>query len=298
MCHARRSVDRSERLGDARRSGTPGHLRPPRVLSGLPKPPASPRSTHSERAPWGLAEAGLGWVSAQFFAIFAISLILAFGDWNLRTPARPGGHIGRAVARLESASPLIDDSIPLLWEQSTLLGLWLGFIGVPWVAATVLNHSRPGWRLDVEWSDVSRGIGAGLLLQLVLLPATFVVLQLVLGELETPGRALSITDRVDGPLEIAVLFLFVAVGAPIVEELFYRGLVQRALVRMLGPVLGIGLAGLIFGAVHFSLLELAPLTVVGIVFGVVAWRSGRVAPAIIGHMTFNAMTLTSLFLAR
>ena len=94
-----------------------------------------------------------------------------------------------------------------------------------------------------------------------------------------------------------LLVLCVAVGAPVVEELFYRGLVQPALIRLTNPTIGIGLASLIFGAVHFSVVELIPLSVVGLVLGLLAHQTGRLLPAIIAHMAFNSFTLAILLIA-
>ena len=94
-----------------------------------------------------------------------------------------------------------------------------------------------------------------------------------------------------------MLIFAVAIGAPIVEELFYRGIVQPALIRLTNVPIGIGLASVLFGAVHFSLVELIPLSVVGLVFGLLAHKTGRVAPAILAHMAFNSFTLVLLLFA-
>ena len=61
--------------------------------------------------------------------------------------------------------------------------------------------------------------------------------------------------------------------------------------------MGIGITGVIFGAVHFSLVDLAPLSVVGIGFGILAHKYGRLLPAIVAHMTFNAVALIAVLAA-
>ena len=78
------------------------------------------------------------------------------------------------------------------------------------------------------------------------------------------------------------------------EEFFYRGLVQPALIRLTNVPIGITISSLIFGAVHFSLVELLPLSVVGAVFGILAHKTGRLLAPIVAHMTFNAVTLIAL----
>ena len=59
-----------------------------------------------------------------------------------------------------------------------------------------------------------------------------------------------------------LLVLIVVIAAPIVEELFYRGLLLRALERRVGNGWAVVWCGLIFGASHFELLQLPALAVV------------------------------------
>ena len=108
---------------------------------------------------------------------------------------------------------------------------------------------------------------------------------------------MALVDAVDTPIKVVALYIAVAVIAPIVEELFYRALVQRSIVDKVGPWFGIPIASLIFGAVHFSWVELPALTAVGIVLGLLYHRSGRLGAPIVAHMTFNAFTLTALLAA-
>lgn len=243
---------------------------------------------------WGLGEATFGWIMGQLIGVLGFVGVLLLGDWTSFAPTRPGGHIGRVVGQLSSGIEPADRTIPLLWQMVALTPAWIGLLGGTWLFAKAMGRSTPGWRMEFELSDIGTGVLAGVLLQVPLIPVLYYVITLLLGDLELSGRALSLVDRVDTPLEVAAIYLFVAVGAPVVEELFYRGLVQHRLVERLGPVLGIGLAGLIFGAVHMSWIELPALALVGVVLGWLAWSTGRLGAPIIAHMTFNAFTLTAL----
>jgi membrane protease YdiL (CAAX protease family) len=92
------------------------------------------------------------------------------------------------------------------------------------------------------------------------------------------------------------------IGAPIVEELFFRGLLQQALARFrMGAVI---LQGLIFGVVHVTPGEglgnvgiVGGLSAFGIVLGVAVRRTGRLGTAIVGHALFNAMAVIPILLS-
>ncbi len=70
--------------------------------------------------------------------------------------------------------------------------------------------------------------------------------------------------------DLAVIAFLTVVVVPVIEEMFFRGLVLRALLRVFkgaGPVVGVALAavadGIIFGLAHFELLELLGLAASG-----------------------------------
>jgi len=246
---------------------------------------------------WGLAEAVLGWLAANLLAAVGLITVLRLGDWTARGASRPGGHIGRTVGQLAADVPLEDRSLPLLGEVIVTVPLWIGMLGVTWLAAGAVGRARPGWRIELRPIDVPRAALAGLLLQIPAIPILYMVIQAVFGEIQPTGRALSLIDRIESPVDVLVLVLFVGVGAPIVEELFYRGLVQRSLVDRFGPAIGIGVTSVLFGAVHFSLVELPALSLAGFVFGWLAWRYERLGPAIVAHTTFNMVTVVALLAA-
>ncbi len=254
-------------------------------------------AAENRRNRWGAAEALLAWPAAVVIGTTAYLIVIQIGGYSASIPQRPGGHLGRAVGQLARDETLRNDTLPLVWQMLLLAPGWIALLGVSWLFAGALGHERTGWSLRGEASDVPLGVFSGVLLQIPLLIIVLVIIQAVFGEIEQSGRALALVDMADTWPEVAILVLFVGVGAPVVEELFYRGLVQTWFVDRLGPVVGIGISSLIFGAVHLSLIELAPLTVVGMVLGLLYWKTGRLLPAIIAHMTFNLFTLVNLLAA-
>lgn len=85
--------------------------------------------------------------------------------------------------------------------------------------------------------------------------------------------------------------------APLIEELFFRGLVLRALVAR--PVIAVILSGALFALLHvlqadsmtvFAVVGLSTL-VFGLAAATLAATTGRLGGAIIAHVTFNALVL-------
>ena len=92
-----------------------------------------------------------------------------------------------------------------------------------------------------------------------------------------PAQTLTATSIGPGLVVLAVL---VCVGSPVVEELFFRGLLLRALLgklRRLGPRLGpavsIVITALVFALVHFEALQFLGLAGFGVVLG--CWLAHR-----------------------
>lgn len=243
---------------------------------------------------WGLAEALPAWILSAFISIFAYSGLLAIGGFSASSPERPGGYLGRSVGQIVKGEELRNDAVPIVWRMLMLVPGWLALLGAVWFLATIKGKDKRGWELRGRASDVSLGIAAGILTQVPILTIVGILMTQVLGDFAPSGRAQELVDSLNSPLAFIALFLGVAVGAPIVEELFYRGVVQGALVERIGDMPGLLVASIIFGLVHVRLIEIFPLAVAGFCFGILVIKTGRLLPAIIAHMTFNTFTLIVL----
>jgi membrane protease YdiL (CAAX protease family) len=81
--------------------------------------------------------------------------------------------------------------------------------------------------------------------------------------------------------------------APVCEEIFFRGLLYRVL-RLRMPVLAAAVIdGVIFGAVHGSLVILPVLAVLGVIFCLVYERTGSLFPTIAMHSVNNVLAFGS-----
>ena len=140
----------------------------------------------------------------------------------------------------------------------------------------------------------SWGIAIGLASQLVLVN----LVNWPLGRLfpdtfnfeEVSRRATDLTDASTGAW-IALLGAIVVVGAPFVEEIVYRGMVQPGLMTSWGPRVGTIVTAILFAAIHFVPVEFPGLFAFALVLGWARNRTGTLGLAIVTHMAFNAAGL-------
>lgn len=91
------------------------------------------------------------------------------------------------------------------------------------------------------------------------------------------------------------LFVTVLV-APILEEIFFRGILLRDISISWGSRWGIIVSSLIFSALHFNLVQAIPAFLMGMVMGYVYIRTNRgLANVIIIHIINNLMASVSLY---
>lgn len=178
----------------------------------------------------------------------------------------------------------------LLYKWSTVVGNLFQFAVI---AAIVYGIAGLGerrrllaLRRPTSWrtaAAIGVGIGVGML-----------VLSYLLGPLLHPGREQGITpDRWEPDHAAAYIAngLVIAVVAPIVEELTFRGLGYSLLVRY-GRWTAIVLVGIAFGLAH-GLVEAFPfLAAFGAGLAYLRSRVDSVYPGMIVHGLFNATALT------
>ena len=168
------------------------------------------------------------------------------------------------------------------------------------LAATVLvaDGARVGadaLAVRFRWPDLPVGALAGIATQLVLVPAIYLPFRGMLDEDDLAAPARDLLDRVDGAA-LVVMAVSVIVVAPLVEELFFRGLLLDAMRRRWNTAAAVVGSSVVFGATHFQPLQFPALTLAGAVFAVAAVRTGRLGAAVAVHAGFNATTFVALVL--
>jgi membrane protease YdiL (CAAX protease family) len=152
------------------------------------------------------------------------------------------------------------------------------------------------------WPDIPLGIAVGLASQYLLVPLLELPLAPFVPHLFTrlgqPAQDLTSEGTGAGLVLLGVL---VCLGSPLVEEIFFRGVLLRAVASRLaplgptlGPVVSVLIVGLVFGLVHFEALQLIALVGFGVVLCVLAWRTGRLGPGIVAHVAFNTAAFVTV----
>jgi membrane protease YdiL (CAAX protease family) len=190
---------------------------------------------------------------------------------------------------------------PLVVLVVSELGLWSGLFGT-----CVLTSRRYGtgrvradFRLQFRWVDLAIGFVAAIVARccaaIVLLPFVH-----VLKSAGNPDKSLFDLTTI-GATGWLVLALVTCVGAPLFEELYFRGLLQGQLVQRWGPWVAIAATSVVFGAAHIAndpgvagLLLALTVGTSGLVLGVVRHLTGRLGSSMATHAMFNATALLVL----
>lgn len=221
-----------------------------------------------------------------------IAVAPALGTWSIAWVV--GAIVVTPALVLLAGGSVGDDlSIPQLALAS--VGMWAVFLGALAVASRRFGTGDVVADLGVSFRPLDLvGIPIGVATQLVLVPLLYWPLRELWPDTfdveRIEERAQELADKAGG-FDTVLLVLMVVVGAPIVEELVYRGLVQRSLSVATGAASGLLLASVLFSLIHFSPVEYPGLFLAGLVFGAGLAVTGRLGPSIVTHAAFNATGL-------
>ncbi len=199
------------------------------------------------------------------------------------------------VIGLLGQSGVDPDDWPTSTMVATVLCLWVPFV----VGLVVLGRRRgsgsirDAYRVRFRVVDLV-GLPIGVVGQFVLVPLLYWPLTTLFPDAFDPAkveeRATDLWNRADGWWVLALIAV-VAIGAPLVEEVVYRGVILQSLEGRLNDTVALVVSAAFFGAIHLQPVEFPGLFVIGIVFGLCWQRSGRIACPILAHLAFNASGL-------
>ena len=179
-------------------------------------------------------------------------------------------------------------------------GLWSGLLGACWLVSRRFGAGRmtKDFNLGIGWADV----GWGLLMSLAARVAVAAVIAPIVVISRQLGGGNDAVFREFRPevTSFVVVALLAVVGAPIVEEIFFRGVLQGAFLDRLGTAGAIGVQAVLFGLAHFNPLlgwdnvgVIAGIAAGGVVFGITV-RLRRLGSSIFAHAFFNLMSVLAV----
>lgn len=210
------------------------------------------------------------------------------------------GIIGLVIAGFDQLQAITDgtsDELPMamfgiaLVGQQAAQGVWPLIVSKWKGFGAVID-----WRLRFRPADLWIGPLTGLGMLFVAGLAGYAATELVNLEDESAANNTTfLTDAKDSPWLFVFIFA-VVVGAPVAEEIFFRGLCLRAIEKRFGLVVGVIGSTIMFTLPHFigggwkgTFVLFVVIGIVGAVLGALTAKLDRLGPAIIAHMVFNAV---------
>ena len=240
--------------------------------------PASPEQTPAKLFP------GI-WPSIGWVAVFLLLQVVAgIGALGYALAVDGGARPPMVVMQDLSAFAL-----PMIWAlvitELFLLGLlWLYLRKGERISAVHLDRwSKMSWSSTVAGAVIL--IGAGLAFNWAY--GAYIVPNI---ELQADLRRLFAAIP-DTAVNSVLLFVTIAIVAPLLEEILFRGLLQNALSKRLPVWAAIALSALIFGAMHMDFYAMPPLVAMGAIFGIIYHLTGSLRVTILLHMINNAAAL-------
>ena len=151
-----------------------------------------------------------------------------------------------------------------------------------------VGFKAQGLRRTLTW-----GVGGGLML-FVLVLAAGVVIQLLQPELQ-PQPFEEVLRDVATYRELLLMILVGSVLAPLVEEIYFRGMVYPVLRKYIGVTWAIVASGLFFGLMHWDLWRAVPLALGGMALAYIYERSCSIYAPWLAHGVWNGIMALIVF---
>ena len=97
---------------------------------------------------------------------------------------------------------------------------------------------------------------------------------------------------------IAAMITATVIGAPIAEEIIFRGYLYPVAKKYTCQWFAILFTGVLFGVVHLNLMGFPQLALIGIVWAILYEKTGSLWVPIICHMAFNGMAVSYMLLSK
>jgi hypothetical protein len=225
------------------------------------------------------------WVCLGWVVLFlALQLISGFAVVGIALGLDDSGRDALELAR-DMRFVAFPTIVSLLIASFVMLGLiWL-YIG---------KHDRAARIGLTRWSSLGLGrtIGWSIALMALGLAFNYLYATYAIPDIKSQEQMRRMFAALPNTfLNQALLFMAVAVIAPVLEELLFRGLLQTALIKYLPDWAAIMGAAVVFALVHGQVYAFPALVTMGAVFGVLYYKTGSLRVTILAHALNNAAAL-------
>jgi len=158
--------------------------------------------------------------------------------------------------------------------------------------------------VGLSLKNITRKIGLGIVSYLTALPALLAVILIVLGVAKLVNyepEPQKIFEIFYSPISKRLLIfstLFVAIGGPIAEEVFFRGFFYPALKKITNAPVGILLSSGIFALLHSNIVGFFPIMALGVLLAWLYERTGSLIPSMVAHIIHNTAIVIVVLLTR
>jgi membrane protease YdiL (CAAX protease family) len=220
-----------------------------------------------------------------YFALQIVAGIVGFAIAVIQHPA--------LQAQVKNPSFLDDNiavlAVPILW--SLLVSSALLCLGLWWYISRDRRAETIGLT-DFGTMRLPNALGLALVLIVggTVLNALYSIY--IVPDVELQAEMNRIMQAVPNTvIDQTLRFVMVAVLGPLVEELLFRGLLQKSFMHYMRPGYAIALAAFLFALVHMQPLATPALMVLGAAFGYLYYKTGSLRLTIMLHMINNAAAL-------
>jgi membrane protease YdiL (CAAX protease family) len=171
---------------------------------------------------------------------------------------------------------------------------WMGLFGWPVYAAWRKGN---GFRLDFGFQATKSQIRLGLLGGLVAVTVGILLAKIsenLFGDVSSAAGDLALEQS--GAV-LVVFSLMIMFGAPVVEELAFRGLLFSSLVKAkINGVVAVGISAIVFALFHFEPKRFIILLAIGLVLGEIRRRTGSSLASAATHFMVNAPATVAILI--
>lgn len=201
---------------------------------------------------------------------------------------------GGVLIFLFGQAPQVSSKLASTLGLLAIYGLQVGFL---WFLAVVVRKAGAE-ELGIRPFNVSRGVGLAVIFYIGL--AIITVIYGAIAEefgIRQPQDMLREIVRLFGrdAAGFALAVLFIAIIAPVVEELFFRGVVYAAIRKRWGVAPGLVISSVLFAILHLTAYTLLPIALIGIALAYLYEKTGSLGPPIILHALNNFLSVVLLY---